>query len=112
MLPFRYIGKEIERKAQEGEDIAVIVGGGPIQYQARQTPKTRAADPALILRAKRFSKGRLMRESGVHQHVLDRFLRAERVHPSTRARLLRAVENLEREFKRKGGRHAIQQPGR
>jgi hypothetical protein len=112
MLPFRCIGKEIERKAQEGEDIAVIAGGGPIQYQARQTPKTRAADPGLILRAKRFSKKRLMREPGVYQHSLDRFLNAERVHPATRARLLQAVEKLERELKKKGTGYALQKPRR
>ena len=110
MLPFRYIGKEIERKAQEGEDIAVIAGSRPIQYQAHQTPKTRAADPRLILRAKRFGLRTLIRESGVHQHVVERFLGAKRVHPATRARLLQAVEKLEREFKRKGAGHAIQKP--
>jgi hypothetical protein len=112
MWPPGFIGKEIERKAQEGEDIAAIAGGRPIQYQARQTAKTRAADPGLILRAKRFSKRRLMHESGVPQHSLNRFLSAERVHPSTRARLLQAVEKLEREFQKRGTGYALQEPGR
>jgi hypothetical protein len=102
MLPFRFIGKEIERRAQEGEDIGVIAGSGPLQYQDRQTPKTRSADPGLILRAKRFSKQRLMRESAVSKHALKRLLRGGRVHPGTRARLSQAVEKLERELKRKG----------
>jgi hypothetical protein len=37
-----------------------------------------------------------MRESGASQHAIERFLKADRVHPATRARLERAVEKLER----------------
>lgn len=97
MLPFHFIGKEIERKAQEGEDISVLESSGPIRYEPGQTAKTRAADPGLVFRAKRFGMRRLMRESGASQHAVERFLDAERVHPSTRARLLQALEKLERE---------------
>lgn len=32
MIPFVYIGKEIERKAQEGEDISALGNAGPIEY--------------------------------------------------------------------------------
>jgi hypothetical protein len=95
MTPFIFIGKEIERKAQEGEDLPE--GSGPLRYQAGQTGKTRAADPQLILRAKRFSGRRLKCESGVGQHAFERFLRGEPVHPSTRAQLAKAVEKLERD---------------
>ena len=95
MLPFRYIGKEIERKAQEGEDISIAENPGPIQYQARQTAKTRAADPVLILKAKQFSIRRLMQASGASQHAIQRFLSGARVHPSTRARLGQAINKLE-----------------
>jgi hypothetical protein len=95
MLPFRFIGKEIERKAQEGEDISIAETRGPIQYAPRQTPKTRAADPGLIVRANRFGLRELMRESGASQHPTERFLRGEQVHPSTRAKLARAIEKLE-----------------
>jgi hypothetical protein len=112
MLPLRFIGKEIERKAQDGEEITALEGDGPIHYQARQTPKTRATDASLIPRATRFLKRELMRESGVHQHALDSFLHTERVHPATRTRLLKVVEKLQREFKRKGTAHAIQKPRR
>ena len=97
MLPFRFIGKEIERKAQEGEDISIAESREPIEYQAHQTGKTRPADPALILRAKRFPKRRLMRESGISKHAIKRFLRGARVHAFTRTRLSQAVEKLERE---------------
>jgi hypothetical protein len=45
--------------------------------------------------------GALRLESGVSQHPIERFLSGGRVHPSTRARLLQAVQKLEREFKMK-----------
>ena len=98
MTPFIFIGKEVERKAQEGGDISALENTGPIKYQAGQTINTRAADPALILRAKRFTMRRLMRESGVSQHATERFLRGGRLHPFTRARLVQAVEKLERQI--------------
>ena len=99
MLPFRFIGKEVERKAQEGEDISAIESDGPIRYGPGQTTKTRAADPGLILRAKRFGRRQLCRESGVHQHAIERFLNGERIHPSTRERILKAVLKLEQRRK-------------
>lgn len=97
--PFEYIGKEIERRAQEGEDISLLEGTGPIGYQPRQTLKTRAGDPTLILRARRFSQRQLRDAAKVSQHAVERFLRAERVHPATREQLGRAVETLERKGK-------------
>ncbi len=96
VTPFEYIGKEIERKAQEGEDISILENRGPRRYQARQTAKTRAADAGLILRAKQFPLRLLMRKSGLSQHTIERFL-AARVHPRTRARMGEIVEELERE---------------
>jgi hypothetical protein len=100
MLPFRFIGKETERKAQEGEDISIAERRGPIQYQPRQTLKTHAADPGLMLRAKRFPKRQLTRESGVSKNAVKRFLDGKRVHPSTRTLLKQTVEKLERESSR------------
>jgi hypothetical protein len=99
-LPFHFIGKEIERKAQEGEDVSVLESSGPIRYEPGQTTKTRAADPGLVLKAKRFGMRRLIRESGASQHAVERFLDGERVHPSTRTQLRQAVEKLEREASR------------
>jgi hypothetical protein len=97
MTPFIFIGKEIERRAQEGEDVSILGNTGPIQYHRQQTARTRAADAGLILRARRFSLRKLMRESGASQHAVTRFLRGERVHPATRARLEQALQKLERE---------------
>jgi hypothetical protein len=96
MTPFIFIGKEIERRAQEGEDLSVLENTGPIQYHRHQTAKTRAADAGLILRERRFPLRQLMRESRASQHATERFLEGERVHPATRVRLARAVEKLER----------------
>jgi hypothetical protein len=97
MTPFIFIGKEIERKAQEGGDISILQNSGPMKYQSGRTVKTHAADAGLILRAKQFSIRNLMRECRVSQHAIERFLDGERVHPATRVRIARAVEALERE---------------
>jgi hypothetical protein len=99
VAPFIFIGKEIERRAQEGEDISVIESTGPLKYQVGQTANTRAADAGLIVRAKRFSIRRLMRESGVSQHAVERFLSGARLHPSARTRLAQAIEKLEWEVR-------------
>lgn len=96
MNPFLFIGKEIERKAQEGEDISVVENSGPLTYQAHRTRNTHSADPGLILRAKRFGLRELSRASGVSQHAVERFLDGGRVFPKTRARMLKAVLKLER----------------
>jgi hypothetical protein len=37
MPPFCFLGKEVERKAQEGEDISVIESSGLLRYEPRQT---------------------------------------------------------------------------
>jgi hypothetical protein len=94
--PLIPIAKEIERRSQEGEDISVLDNLGPIQYHARKTANTRPAD-ALITRAKRFSKKLLRRKSGASQHAVDRFLRGERIHPSTRKKLAEAVADMEQD---------------
>ena len=97
MLPFEYIGKEIERRAQEGEDVAVLGGEGPIRYGAGRQAKTRSAAPLLIQKARRYGLRLLMRESGTSQHATERFLGGERVHPSTRKKPADAVANLEQD---------------
>jgi len=43
----------------------------------------------------------LMRESGVTQHAVERYLRGQRVHPKTCSALLKALEKLERQKQRK-----------
>jgi hypothetical protein len=97
MTPLVFIGKEIERRAQEGEDLSLLENTGPIKYHRQQTAKTRAAEAGLILRARRFPLRKLMRESGASQHSIERFLDGDRVHPATRATVARAVEKLERQ---------------
>jgi hypothetical protein len=96
MLPFEYLGKEVERRAQEGEDVAVLEGEGPIRYGSGRKAKTRSADPGLIVRARRYGLRELMRASKASQHSVQRFLAGGRVHPRTRARLNLALEDLEK----------------
>jgi hypothetical protein len=95
-IPFVYIGKEIERRAQEGEDISLAEDTRPRTYAPRQTRHTRPASADLIRRAGSFSIRKLMRESGASQHSVERFLDHAPVHPATRAQLEDAVEKLER----------------
>ncbi|HTT23512.1 MAG TPA: hypothetical protein VMG82_31580, partial [Candidatus Sulfotelmatobacter sp.] len=97
MLPFEYIGKEIERRAQEGEDVAVLEGEGPIRYGSGRQAKTRSAAPLLIQKARRYGLRLLMRASGTSQHATERFLRGERVHPGTRKKLADAIADLEQD---------------
>jgi hypothetical protein len=101
MTPFVFMGKEIERKAQEGEDISAIENRGPVKYQANRTRNTHAADPGLVSRAKRFSLRQIMRESGLSQHAAERFIEGSRVFPQTRARMAKAVLRLELQTQRR-----------
>ena len=39
MTPFVFIGKEIERRAQEGEDVSVLEDTGPIKYLPTKRPR-------------------------------------------------------------------------
>jgi hypothetical protein len=82
IIPFSLIGKEVERRAQEGEDVSIVESTGPIRYHAGQRAKTRPADPALILRGTPFGVPPLMRESGASQHSVQRFLAGDPVHRS------------------------------
>jgi hypothetical protein len=77
-------------------DISVFDNAGPVKYRPRKTANTRPADISLILRASRFSKKMLRRESGASQHAIDRFFRGERIHPGTRKKLAQTVEEMER----------------
>ena len=96
IIPLIPIGKEIERRSQEGEDISILDTAGPVRYSPRKTANTRPADAALVQRASRFPKKLLRRQSGVSQHAIDRFLNGERIHPATRKKLAQTVEELER----------------
>lgn len=96
LLPFVLIGKEIERRGQEGEEISVLENAGPIQYSQRQTLKTRPCVPELVKRLNRFSLRQLER-SGLTRDTIIRARRGERVHPSTCAQLAEIVQELERQ---------------
>jgi hypothetical protein len=96
MIPFITIGKEVERKAQEGEDISGLENTGPIRYQSGQTVNTRAVDPGLQERLNRFSL-RQLKQSGLSRDSIIQARRGARLHTATRARLAQAVEKLERE---------------
>ena len=106
MIPFITIGKEIERKAQEGEDISSLENAGPMRYQSRQTANTRAVDPALQKRMEQFSL-RQLTQSGLSRDTVIQARRGARVHPDSRARLEQTVNELERHL---GIKNSFQHP--
>ena len=91
------IGKEVERKAQEGEDIGSLEDVGPRRYQSRQTANTRAVDPGLQKLLEKFSLRELSR-SELSRDTIIQARRRARVHPDSRARLEQTVQTLEREI--------------
>jgi hypothetical protein len=107
MTPFVFIGKEIERRAQEGEDLSVLDNTGPIRYHQRQTVNTRPCVPELVKRLKRFSL-RQLEESGLSRDTIIRARRGDRVHPSTCTQLADTVRKLERETLRSAPKLAQQ----
>jgi hypothetical protein len=70
--------------------------GGQFGTARDEVQKTRSADPGLIVRARRYGLRKLMRDAKASQHSVERFLRGERVHPQTSARLKLAIEDLEK----------------
>ena len=94
--PLIPIGKEIERRSQEGEDLSILNITGPIRYHQRQTLKTRPCVPELVKRLNRFSLTQLER-SGLTRDTIIRVRRGNRVHPSTCTKLVEIVQELERE---------------
>ena len=94
--PFVFIGKEIERRAQEGEDVSVLENAGPIKYHSHQTLKTRPCVPELVKKLNRFSLSQL-EQSDLTRDTIIRARRGDRVHPSTCTRLAHTVQNLDRE---------------
>jgi hypothetical protein len=98
MTPFIFIGKEIERKAQEGEDISVLENTGPMQYRFKRTANTRTADIGLLKKLTRFSL-RQLEESGLSRDTIIQARHGGRLHPKTRTRLAEIVAELERNEK-------------
>jgi len=96
MTPFVFIGKEIERRAQEGEDPSILENTGPIRYHRRQTLKTRPCVPELVKKLNQFSLSQL-EQSGLTRDTIIRARHGERVHPSTSIQLAETVHKLERE---------------
>ncbi len=63
ITPFIPIGKGNRNEHKKGKISSVFDNVGPVKYHPRKTANTRPADAALILRASRFSKKLLRRES-------------------------------------------------
>jgi hypothetical protein len=86
----------LETVMETSGSLAILADDGPIRYGTQRNAKTRSADPALIVKARRYGLRELMREARTSQHSTERFLRGDRVHPATRARLTAAIATLDR----------------
>jgi hypothetical protein len=95
MTPLIFIGKEIERRAQEGEDPSILENTRPISYHRRQTLRTRPCSPELVKRLNRFSLNQL-EQSGLARDTIIRARRGDRVHPLTCNQLADVISKLER----------------
>ena len=95
MSPFVFIGKEIERRAQEGEEVSVLENAGQLRYHRHQTTNTQPCSPQLLKKLKRFSL-RQLQQSGLSRDTIIQARRGDRVHPATRQKLARLVEKVER----------------
>jgi hypothetical protein len=93
MSPFIFIGKEIERRAQEGEEISLLENAGPLRYHRHQTTNTQPCSPQLLKKLKQYSL-RQLEQSGLSRDTVIQARRGDRVHPGTRSALAQAVEKL------------------
>ncbi len=87
-IPFHFIGKEVERRMQEGEDIALLEGK-PIEYH-----KTRMLTAEQIERLKDLSLDEIQRATGLSRHTIVKARTGGKVHKNTRETLMRAAEAL------------------
>ena len=65
----------------------------------RTKPQTLVPPTPVRYCGETFRRAATDRESGKKQHAVERYLAGKRVHPDTRARVLKAVEKLERRQK-------------
>jgi hypothetical protein len=90
MSPFVFIGKEIERRAQEGGEVSVLENAGPLRYHRHLTTNTQPCSPQLLKKLKRYSL-RQLEQSGLSRDTIIQARRGDRVHPATRQKLSQVI---------------------
>ena len=98
VAPFRLIGKEVDRSAQD--DYAVVSDVTPLEYGTPQGAKVnvplsdnRAIAELLEEKLKAVHIKELARWTGIDRNTIRRVLRGERVHAKTRLKLLKVISS-------------------
>jgi hypothetical protein len=97
--PFRLIGKEVDRSAQD--DYAVFSDVKPLEYGSSQSGEANfslssqnSVVQMLEQKLKSIPIKELARQTGVDRNAIRRVLRRQRVQAKTRAKLLKAAANM------------------
>ncbi len=89
---FCYIGKEADRRWEQGEDISILQPE-VVQYRPDETARL-VADPLLPGELRRTSIRRLAKESGVSPNTIKRARRGERIQKAIAAKLVEALARI------------------
>jgi len=90
---FRYIGKETDRRWEQGEDISLLESE-VLEYRPNETERL-VADPDLQRDAKHVSIRTLARKAGVTENTVKAARRGDRLRKSKVAQLKRALRELD-----------------
>jgi hypothetical protein len=87
-IPFHFVGKEVERHMQEGDDIALL-DGRSIEYR-----NTRSLTEEQIDQLKGLSLDKIERMTGLSRHTIIKARQRGRVHKGTHEKLIKAGRTL------------------
>lgn len=89
---FRRIGKETDRRWEQGEDISLLMPT-LVQYHPEETDRL-VSDPALARELQRWSIRVIARESGISPTTIKAARRGDRIRKSTAQRLWAVIKSL------------------
>jgi hypothetical protein len=90
--PLRYIGKETDRRWEQGEDITML-DPKLLEYCPNETARL-VADPALQRDARRVSIRTLAKKAGVSERTVKDTRRGDRLRRSTISKLKKALNTM------------------
>jgi hypothetical protein len=90
--PFRYIGKETDRRWEQGEDISML-DSRLVEYSPNETAKL-VCDPELQQLVRQFSIRKLARDAEVPENTVKAARRGERLQRSTVEKLRKGLTRL------------------
>ena len=85
----RYVGKEADRRWEQGEDLSLAEFTSPEYQQSKQI----VADEDIKDDILKFGIRKLGRDTGVSHHTLDKILKGEPVRPKTLAKIVNNIKS-------------------